>query len=255
MLSVRALSGARASLVDPSLILSPSSVKRIALFAATRWEYAAVQAGLPPGRDGVIEGIRVFVGQAGSREYWLIRTGVGPEKAGRAASRLLPHQPWELAISTGFACALDSADVGDFIVATAATESGNGSNVWPVPTGLSDAARDRILALVSRMPAVAHTGSMLSLSRIVCLASEKRVLARSSGAVGLDMESAALAREASRARVPFVIVRTVSDLRDEDLPLDFNLFLRPSRWIAGVHRPVSPASAGFAGRAGWPLLT
>jgi adenosylhomocysteine nucleosidase len=164
----------------------------------------------------------------------LIRTGVGPEKAGRAASRLLPHQPWELAISTGFACALDSADVGDFIVATAATESGNGSNVWPVPTGLSDAARDRILALVSRMPAVAHTGSMLSLSRIVCLASGKRVLARSSGAVGLDMESAALAREASRARVPFVIVRTVSDLRDEDLPLDFNLFLRPSRWIAGM---------------------
>ena len=30
------------------------------------------------------------------------------------------------------------------------------------------------------------------------------------------------------------IVRTVSDLVDEDLPLDFNLFLRPTGWIKGM---------------------
>jgi adenosylhomocysteine nucleosidase len=75
---------------------------------------------------------------------------------------------------------------------------------------------------------------VLSVGRIVCRASEKKQLARSSGAVGLDMESAALAREARKARVPFVVVRTVSDLADEDLPLDFNLFLRPAGWLAGI---------------------
>jgi adenosylhomocysteine nucleosidase len=48
------------------------------------------------------------------------------------------------------------------------------------------------------------------------------------------MESAALAAEARRAQVPFVIVRTASDLLDEDLPLDFNLFLRPTGWLKGV---------------------
>ena len=48
------------------------------------------------------------------------------------------------------------------------------------------------------------------------------------------MESAALGLVASEHRIPFAIVRTVSDLVDESLPLDFNLFLRPSGWVKGV---------------------
>jgi adenosylhomocysteine nucleosidase len=38
-------------------------------------------------------------------------------------------------------------------------------------------------------------------------------------------------------------VRTVSDLVDEDLPLDFNLFLRPTGWIKGMQAIIGrPAS-------------
>jgi adenosylhomocysteine nucleosidase len=43
-----------------------------------------------------------------------------------------------------------------------------------------------------------------------------------------------LASEARHAHVPFVIVRAASDLLDEDLPLDFNLFLRPTGWVKGI---------------------
>ncbi len=48
------------------------------------------------------------------------------------------------------------------------------------------------------------------------------------------MESSALAAQAQRAQVPFVIIRSVSDRLDEDLPLDFNLFLRPTGWLKGI---------------------
>jgi adenosylhomocysteine nucleosidase len=48
------------------------------------------------------------------------------------------------------------------------------------------------------------------------------------------MESSALAAQAQRAQIPFAIVRSVSDLLDEDLPLDFNLFLRPTGWLKGI---------------------
>ena len=42
------------------------------------------------------------------------------------------------------------------------------------------------------------------------------------------------------------IVRTVSDLVDEDLPLDFNLFLRPTGWVQGVQMLICRPSS-FAG--------
>jgi adenosylhomocysteine nucleosidase len=39
------------------------------------------------------------------------------------------------------------------------------------------------------------------------------------------------------------IVRTVSDLVDEDLPLDFNLFLRPTGWIKGMRALIGRPSS------------
>jgi adenosylhomocysteine nucleosidase len=78
---------------------------------------------------------------------------------------------------------------------------------------------------------------------VVTTASEKRRFAKIADAIGLDMESAALAAEAQRAQVPFVIVRAASDLLDEDLPLDFNLFLRPTGWLKGVAALVARPSS------------
>ena len=63
---------------------------------------------------------------------------------------------------------------------------------------------------------------------------EKSKVCAETQAIGLDMESSALAAQAQRAKVPFVIIRSVSDLLDEDLPLDFNLFLRPTGWLKGI---------------------
>ena len=48
------------------------------------------------------------------------------------------------------------------------------------------------------------------------------------------MESAPLGKIARDRGVPFLVVRTISDLVDEDLPMDFNLFLQPSGWVRGV---------------------
>ena len=48
------------------------------------------------------------------------------------------------------------------------------------------------------------------------------------------MESAELAKVAASRDTPCLIVRAVSDLLDEDLPLDFNLFRTPRGIAQGV---------------------
>jgi adenosylhomocysteine nucleosidase len=80
---------------------------------------------------------------------------------------------------------------------------------------------------------------------VVGIASDKREFAESTNAIGLDMESAALAAEAQRAQVPFMIIRSVSDLLDEDLLLDFNLFLRPTGWLKGLGTVLAAPSCLF----------
>jgi adenosylhomocysteine nucleosidase len=99
------------------------------------------------------------------------------------------------------------------------------------------------MALVEGAEPAGHVGRFVSTDRIVGRASEKQRFSHTTGAIGLDMESAALAAEARRAQVPFVIVRAVSDLLNEDLPLDFNLFLRPTGWLKGVAALVGKPSS------------
>jgi adenosylhomocysteine nucleosidase len=211
-------------------------VKPVALFAATRWELAALRRALPIDRQENIDGVRCLIGDRDGRPYWLIRTGVGPEAAKAAASAVLSRQPMVLAISTGFAGALMPAAIGDLIIGTSVS-SASYDGAWKagVDSVICDSAVQLLVqSVAAQVGLAARIGSVLSVSEVVCRAEDKRALGHLTGATAFDMESAALALVAQERAVPFIVVRTVSDLVGEDLPLDFNLFLRPSGWLSGV---------------------
>ena len=84
------------------------------------------------------------------------------------------------------------------------------------------------------MNVTARAGRFVTVPRILWRACEKGKVAAATGAVGLDMESLAVGATAREHQVPFVIIRAVSELVDEDLPLDFNLFLTPADWLRGA---------------------
>lgn len=210
-------------------------VSPVALFVATRWELAALRRALPVNRQVEIDGASCFIGQQGEGSYWLVHTGIGPESAKAAANAVLSRQPMALAISTGFAGALVPAEIGDVIVGISVSSGWfNGAwNQMAQPISCDAAAISTMRAIVARLGLTVRVGSVVSLSSVVCRASEKRAIGRLTGAVALDMESAALGMVAKEQGVPFMVFRTVSDLAGEDLPVDFNLFLKPSGWVRG----------------------
>jgi adenosylhomocysteine nucleosidase len=53
------------------------------------------------------------------------------------------------------------------------------------------------------------------------------------------MESGAIGQVAQQHGFPFLIVRAISDGVNEDLPVDFNMFLKPSGWVGGVRQVLS----------------
>jgi len=219
-------------------VLSSGAVppKRTVIFAATPWELKAVQAAFPPGVERCHSGISVSVHWVGAGEYWLAQTGMGLEKARRSANQLLVEQPIDLVVSTGFACALIEANIGALLVGLEVVQkTAQGSkSVLTSSMVVSGNERNFALTVIKTMVPPERIGRFVSTDRVVGSAKEKREFAKSTEAIGLDMESAALAAEASRAQVPFIVIRSVSDLLDEDLPLDFNLFLSPTGWLKGV---------------------
>ena len=194
----------------------------------------AVRSAFSPGVERRVGGRPVFIHTVGEREYWLAQTGVGPEKAAQSAAQLLDDQSFSLMVSTGFACALIAADIGALLVGREVVHCRNCGDEPSEILDMPGDERDLAMAFVETLVPSEHIGRFVSTDHVIGSAREKRGFALSAQAIGLDMESSALAVQAQWARVPFVIIRSVSDLLDEDLPLDFNLFLRPTGWLKGI---------------------
>ena len=67
-------------------------------------------------------------------------------------------------------------------------------------------------------------GEILSTDRVAVTAAEKRTLRERTGAIAVEMESAAVAAKAREWGVPFRCIKAVSDTASQDMPLDFNQY-------------------------------
>jgi len=209
-------------------------LKRIGIFAATRWECRAVQYALRIEATQRRAGYRVVIGRRGDCRVHLVQTGIGPAKARGACRAAFQHQPLDLVISSGLACALTTSSIGELFVGTEVLTPGVGTTEFGATIVCDRHYADLALRAAHSAGLPARRGPFVSLPRIVCLAEEKRRVAMETRALALDMESAAIGQSAAEHRIPFAVIRGVSDLLEEDLPMDFNLFLEPADWLKGV---------------------
>jgi adenosylhomocysteine nucleosidase len=145
----------------------------------------------------------------------LLETGEGTANATRAISEALSRLKPRAVVAIGFAGALSEALVaGDLVVVSRVA-------------GVASTANSKLLperAQAVRLEGI-RIGTAITVDAVVCDAARKRRLAVSlePGEIGVvDMESSAVARECNEHRVPFLIVRAVTDLLNENLPVDFN---------------------------------
>lgn len=167
------------------------------------------------------------------RDLLLARTGVGPDNAEAAARRLFEETPVTAALSLGVAGGLSpQVQTGDLILADQVIFRRGpgqvlyGEKVSELESFLCDAGlQEAAMTVIRRLDSRYCLGPILTVDRIIRTAEEKRVLAAESGAVALDMESAAIASAASAYSVPFLAIRGVLDPIHEDLAIGFDQFL------------------------------
>lgn len=141
----------------------------------------------------------------------LVRSGVGRERAGRAAESLLDAGAGAL-LSWGTAAALAPGLQAGNLVLPEEVLARDG-----IRYGVDGAWRERIVAALA--PRRVHRPTILAEAEEVLEdADAKRLLHTLSGASAADMESAAVAEACAGARVPLLVLRAVSDSARARLP-------------------------------------
>ena len=189
----------------------------LAVVSALREESAALLA-----RGRVEERLRVPQGRfvrlrLGERSLVAGWTGDGATCAAAGLRGLLESVAVERLLLTGIAGGLSpELAIGDLVVAREVRD-GEGAAPPPDAAWLGRVTRERPLPC----------GLLVSAPQIAGTADAKASLWRAHGAIApaaVDLETAAWARIAGQARVPYLAVRAVSDTASEALPIDFERF-------------------------------
>ena len=202
---------------------------------------------MPGGQSSKIGGVPGYIVHWPHLSVTLVQTGIGLERAKTASLGVFSENQFDLAISSGFAGALVPACIGALVLPEIVIRlTGDPAQLSKLSSfSCSVQYQEIVRRIVADAKFQFVSTPLLTVPWIVCAAMEKRVLAQQFRAGALDMESAGIAEMAQERNIPFFVVRTVSDLVNENLPNDFNLFLSISTWAKGFWRFISRPKLWF----------
>jgi len=151
---------------------------------------------------------------AGKPDVAILIVGIGRANAERSVRKFLAANSPELVLTCGFAGGLDpDLKLGDVM--------------FEPP---DSALRPPYSALPAKLVAAgAKPVKFFCADRIATTAAEKRKLRAETGADAVEMESAAIQAVSREHGVVCLTVRVISDMANEDLPLDFNALAKPDK--------------------------
>jgi nucleoside phosphorylase len=165
------------------------------------------------------QGLSGFDATIAGKQFTVVGHGIGHRRAGEIVRRTLDtiERP-ELIIGTGVAGALSSGlTPGDLILADKILLiRGEGANAEVISVPAENDLRE-----IGRSLAVAglkySRGALLTSYRALINGVEKRTAKTNTGAIAVDMETAAIASEAVARGMPFIALRAVLDEVDDEI--------------------------------------
>jgi nucleoside phosphorylase len=186
-----------------------------------------------------IDGLRGFRARLGTTEIIGVLTGLGIDRAADTARRTMQSfASADLVIATGLAGALsETLKPGDLVLADRLILDADRPGLAPTAITIPPTDLARFSATLTAYPLKFATGTILNAAQILKDGAAKRDARARTGALAVDMESAAIAAEAHRCSLRFACVRAVLDTVDEEIV---------GAELAGPDGEVRPlAAAGF----------
>lgn len=192
----------------------------LCIIGAIREEIAGIKGRMRIDESVPLNGATAFVGEWEGYRLVLVRSGVGRQRAVTALQQVCDRYPLAQVISMGFAGGLDPAlQVGDLLIAdtiTKAAPSDDGAAVSEsiaIPTALVNQA----MVVAGPEGVAAYQGGLVTVDEVVSQPEDKKRLGQTHRALGVDMETFDLAKEAERRDLPFLSVRAITDTVEQEL--------------------------------------
>jgi adenosylhomocysteine nucleosidase len=186
-----------------------------------------------------LAGMTYYCGMLSGHPVALVRCGIGKVNAAICAQTLIHCFGAEKIINTGVAGSLDNEiDIGDIVVSTDAVQHdmdvtrlgykrgdipGNELSVFPADEKLRKNAMESAAAITPEIHV--FEGRVASGDQFIADSARKQAIVDDFGAMCCEMEGAAIAQVCAQNKVPFVIIRAISDKADDSGHMDYRVFV------------------------------
>lgn len=182
-------------------------------------------------------GILFRQGEWNGKQVILCQSGVGKVNAAVCTQILVESFGAEAVIFTGVAGALDpKLDIGDIVISTDCMQHDVDASALGFAKGTIPYAETSVYTADSRLveaarkagealyPGKVHLGRILSGDQFVASREKVSELYTQMGGMCAEMEGAAVAQVCWLNRIPFVVIRSMSDKADGSASVDFQQF-------------------------------
>lgn len=215
-------------------------IRKIGIIGAMEEEVEALRAKLEHPEKMTRASMDFYSGVLEGREAVIVRSGIGKVNAGICTQILADVFHVDAVINTGIAGSLAAQiDIGDIVVSTDTVQhdmdaTGFGYDLGVIPrmeTSCFEADKALVESAVAAcreaVPEIkVFTGRIVSGDQFVSDRETKDRIAKVFGGMCTEMEGAAIAQAAWLNRIPFVIIRAISDKADDSATMDYPAFER-----------------------------
>ncbi|NVY95692.1 5'-methylthioadenosine/adenosylhomocysteine nucleosidase [Lactobacillus sp. DCY120] len=210
---------------------------KIGVIVAMAEEMGLLEESLLETQTTEIAGIKFISGHYHNHELVMAQSGIGKVQAALVTTLLCDQFTPDLIINTGSAGGIGSGlRIGDLVVARKVayhdvdvTASGYKPGQLPQQPRYFDSDLQVVKQIMHASQAIkqpAHTGLIVSGDQFIADRQEiAAILVNFPEALAAEMEGAAVGQVASQFQIPFVVIRAMSDVGDENAAVSFDQFV------------------------------
>ncbi len=212
---------------------------KIAIIGAMEQEVSLLKGKMEGCQLQVVANCKFYTGTLNGQDVVLLQSGIGKVAAAIGTSVLLERFKPSLVINTGSAGGFDpSLNLGDVVISTEvayhdADVTAFGYEMGQMAQQPARFISDSKLIEVAESALNAMTPIPHAVRGLICTGDafvhtkERQEFIRThfSNVIAVEMEAAAIAQTCHQFKIPYVVVRAISDVADKESPMTFEEFL------------------------------